>query len=163
MQTNYVIRKALTCDVPQIVELWKELMDFNKQYDEHWSRLETGHENFGDFINSHIADEAFCVLVAEADKDIVGYCLSEIQKCDPHILKIQEYGHISNIAVTKDYRRKEIGEDLLQKTVDWFSKKGIHRIEVCVGIGNKSARKFWTKMGFTVFVENRFLEKQQDL
>jgi ribosomal protein S18 acetylase RimI-like enzyme len=156
MQTNYVIRKASTCDVPQIVELWKELMDFNKQYDEHWSRLETGHENFGDFINSHIADEAFCVLVAEADKDIVGYCLSEIQKCDPQILKIQEYGHISNITVTRNFQRKGIGESLLRKTMDWFSKKGVHRIEVCVGIGNKSARKFWTKMGFTVFVETMF-------
>jgi ribosomal protein S18 acetylase RimI-like enzyme len=156
MQTNYVIRKASTCDVPQIVELWKELMDFNKQYDEHWSRLETGHKNFGDFINSHIADEAFCVLVAEADKDIVGYCLSEIQKCDPQILKIQEYGHISNITVTRNFQRKGIGESLLRKTMDWFSKKGVHRIEVCVGIGNKSARKFWTKMGFTVFVETMF-------
>ncbi|MHC4706187.1 MAG: GNAT family N-acetyltransferase [Planctomycetota bacterium] len=158
MQGDYVIRKASTYDIPQIAELWRELMDFNRQFDEHWSRLETGHEGFGDFISGHISDEAFCILVAEADKDIVGYCLSDIQKCDPPILKIQEYGHISNIAVTRHFQRKGIGEDLLRKTVDWFSKRGIHRIEVCAGISNKSARKFWTKMGFTTFVETMFLK-----
>ena len=158
MTREVIIRKARKKDIPLIAELWKELMDFNKQYDGHWSRSENGHQSCADFINDHIADDASCILVAEADKHIVGYCLSDICKCDPQLLKVKEYGQISNLAVTKNYRRKGIGERLLRKTVNWFSKKGIHRIEVYVGISNKSARKFWTKVGFTPFVENMFLE-----
>ena len=158
MTREVTIRKAVKEDVSSIVELWKELMDFNKQYDENWSRSQNGHQSCADFINDHIADDGYCILVAEADQHIVGYSLSHICKCNPQLLKVKEYGQISNLAVTKNYRRKGIGERLSRKTVNWFSKRGIHRIEVYVGISNKSARKFWTKMGFTVFVENMFLE-----
>lgn len=158
MTKNITIRKATIEDVSAIIELWKELMDFNKQYDEHWTRSKTGHKNIGNFIRSHIEDDAYCILVAVASGHIIGYSLSDIRKCDPPVLKIREYGHISNIAITKNYRRKRIGEKLLRKTVDWFSKKGIHRIEVCVSSSNNLATGFWAKMGFRPYLKTVFLE-----
>ncbi len=158
MTKEVVVRKATAKDISSIVELWKELMDFNKQHDEHWSRFESGHENFAYFLNSHVADDTFCILVAEMDKDIIGYCLSEIRKCEPQFFETQEYGHISNLAVTENYRSKGIGTKLFRETVIWFSQQGIHRIETCVSTSNDLSKEYWARMGFTPYLETVFLE-----
>jgi len=83
MTREVIIRKAVVEDVSSIAELWKELMDFNKQYDEHISRSEIGYENVAEFITENISNNAFCILVAEANKNIVGYCVSDIRQCEP--------------------------------------------------------------------------------
>ena len=123
MQSNYVIRKASIYDVPQIVALWKELMDFHKERDRFFSRSVTGHEGFADFITGHISSETSNVFVAEAGKDIVGYCLALVEKYPP-VLEIQEYGLVQDLAVTKTYRRRGVGERLCKEAQSWFSAKG---------------------------------------
>jgi ribosomal protein S18 acetylase RimI-like enzyme len=158
MTKDITIRKATIEDVSAILKLWRELMDFNKQYDKHWTRSKTGHKNIGNFIRGHIKDNAYCILVAAAGGYIIGYCLSDIRKCDPPVLKIREYGNISSLVVTKDYRRRGVGENLLRETVSWFSKKGIHRIEVYVSTFNNLAREFYAKMRFKPYLEAVFLE-----
>ena len=81
MTGEVIIRKAMTKDVPSIVELWKELMDLNKQYDERFTRSKAGHDEFISFINDHAEDKDCHILVAEADEDIVGYCAALIRPC----------------------------------------------------------------------------------
>ena len=157
MTGNVVIRRAAERDVSSIVELWKELMDFHKRYDRYFSRSRTGHEGFEDFIRGHIRSDTSCVFVAEAGEDIVGYCLVAIEKYPP-VLEIQEYGRVHNLAVTKDRRGKGIGKRLFRKAVNWFRRKGIHRIEVCVATSNELAREFWARMGFTPYLETGFMK-----
>ena len=157
MQTDYVVRKASTYDVPQIVALWKELMDFHKEHDRFFSRSVTGHEGFADFITGHISSETSNVFVAEAGKDIVGYCLALVEKYPP-VLEIQEYGLVQDLAVTKTYQRRGVGERLCKEALSWFSAKGIGRIEARVAKCNELATEFWAKMGFTPYLETVFLE-----
>ena len=158
MAKNITIRKATIEDVSAIIELWKELMDFSKEYDEHWSRFEHGHENFAELLRSHIADDAFCILVAELGEDIIGYCFAEICQCNPRLFEIKEYGHISNVVVTEEHRREGVGEKLLQETRKWLSAKGVHRIEACVSVFNEQAKEFWAKMGYIPYLETVFLK-----
>jgi len=157
MQSNYVIRKASTYDVPQIVALWKELMDFHKERDRLFSRSVTGHEGFADFITGHILGETSNVFVAEAGKDVVGYCLALVEKYPP-VLEIQEYGLVQDLAVTKTYRGRGVGERLCKEAQSWFSAKGIGRIEARVAKSNKLSTEFWAKMGFTPYLETVFME-----
>ena len=156
MTREIIIRKATAKDVSSIVELWKELMDINKQYDERFTRSEAGHDEFISFINDRDEDKDCHVLVAEADENIVGYCVALIRPCIfPHI---QKYGHICNLCVSSKYQNKGIGKKLSKETVDWFQQNGISHIEVCVAIENNSAEKFYTKMGFTPYVKTLCLE-----
>jgi len=156
MKENITIRKATVEDASSIVELWKELMDLNKQYDERFTRSETGHDEFISFINDHAEDKDCHILVAEADENIVGYCVALIRPCMG--LQIQRYGHICNLCVSSKYQNKGIGKKLLEETVDWFQQNGISRVEVCLAIANNSAEKFYTKMGFTSYVKTLCLE-----
>ena len=66
MSRRVIIRKAVLEDVPSIVGLWKELMDFHRERDLLFSRSATGDEGFVDFITGHILSETSCVFVAAA-------------------------------------------------------------------------------------------------
>ncbi len=157
MTREITIRKATVEDVPAIVELWKELMDFHKECDRLFSRSENGHKAFTDFITGHISSDTSCVFVAEVGMDIVGYCLAVVEKSPP-VLEIKEYGFIQSIAVTGEYRRGGIGERLIKEALSFFKEKGLHRIEARHSARNKLATGFWAKMGFKPYLKTVFLE-----
>jgi ribosomal protein S18 acetylase RimI-like enzyme len=157
MNDQVNIREAAVEDVPAIIELWKELMDFHKERDRLFSRSATGHESFADCITGHISSETSNLFVAEAGKDVVGYCLAIVERYPP-VLEIQEYGLVRDLGVTEKYRHSGIGKRLLEEAQSWFSKKGVHRIEARVAKSNGLATDFWAKMGFTPYLETVFLE-----
>ena len=157
MARRVIIRKAVVGDVPSILGLWKELMDFHRERDRLFSRSATGHEGFADFITGHISSETSCVFVAAAGKNVVGYCVAFVEKYPP-VLKIKEYGLVQDLAVTKKYQRSGIGKRLLKEARSWFYEKGVHRVEARVAKTNKISTDFWAKMGFTPYLETVFLE-----
>jgi GNAT superfamily N-acetyltransferase len=157
MARRTTIRKAVDKDVPAIVELWKEMIDFHKERDRFFSRSATGHKAFAEFLTGNISSETACVFVAEVGKDIVGYCLAVVEKYPP-LLEIQEYGLIRNMAITRRYRRKGIGRRLLEEIQSWCSGKGVQRIETRFSTSNELSAAFWAKMGFTPYLETVFLE-----
>ena len=157
MTREITIRKAIAEDVSSIVELWKELMDFHKERDRIFSRSATGHEAFADFVTERISSENSCVFVAEAGKNLVGYCHAFIEKYPP-VLEMTEYGLVQDLGVTKEYQRRGIGKRLLKEAQSWFSEKGVHRIEARVAKSNKLSTNFWATMGFTPYLETVFLE-----
>jgi len=157
MTRQVSIRKAVAEDVSAIVELWKELIDFHKERDRFFSRSVTGHEGFADFVTGRISSEISNVFVAEVGKDLVGYCLAFIEKYPP-VLEMLEYGLVQDLGVTKKYQRRGIGKRLLKEAQNWFSEKGVHRIEARVAKSNKLSTEFWAKMGFSPYLETVFLE-----
>jgi ribosomal protein S18 acetylase RimI-like enzyme len=146
------VRKAIQDDSKAISELWKELMDFHKEQDRHFTRSADGHERFAEFVSGRMVSKTSCVLVAEHQNEIVGYCLATISKYPP-VYKHQEYGSIFDLAVTKMYRRKGIGQALIEEASKWFSERGIHRIEARVATSNEISTSFWKKMGFAPYIE----------
>jgi GNAT superfamily N-acetyltransferase len=157
MAREVIIRKATYEDVSSIVELWKELMDFHKERDRIFSRSDTGHESFADYLTGHISKENSYLFVAEAGEDIVGYCLVFIEKYPP-VIELQEYCLVQDIAVAEKYRRKGIGKRFLKEAKIWYSEKGIHRVEARVSTYNKAAREFWAEMGFKPYLETVFMD-----
>ena len=155
---EYHIRSAAQSDVKSIVELWKEMFDLHKERDSHFTRSSDGHENYEKLINEGLASDDYHILVAETDKKIIGYCLANVAKYPPSF-ELKEYGAIFDLSVTRNYRRKSLGEKLLKEAYNWFSKKGIKRIEARVATSNDISQKFWRKMGFAPYMEILFLEK----
>lgn len=146
------IRKSTEDDIAAIVDLWKEFMDFHAARDRHFARSEDGHERFAEFISGRLESKISCVLVAEQNQDIVGYCLAMVAKYPPVFL-CQEYGSISDLAVTAKCRREGVGEALVQGILAWFAERNIQRIEVRVAVSNEVSTSFWRKMGFEPYLE----------
>ena len=50
------IRRAVVDDIPSVVELWKEMMDFHRERDSFFSRAEAGHDEFAGFVRENMDD-----------------------------------------------------------------------------------------------------------
>jgi ribosomal protein S18 acetylase RimI-like enzyme len=149
---DFRIRKATQDDTGAIVELWNELMDFHKKQDRRFTRSADGHKRFAEFVSGRIAHETSCVLIAEQQDEIVGYCLAAISKYPP-VYEHQEYGMIFDLAVTENFRRQGIGQTLVETALQWFSEQKISRVEVRVATANEISTAFWKEMGFVPYLE----------
>jgi ribosomal-protein-alanine N-acetyltransferase len=79
-------------------------------------------------------------LVAQENNRVVGYIIFWI--------KYEDEGHIISIAVDKNHQRQDVGSKLVETSLEAFKKFDVKIIKLEVRIGNKGARKFYSKMGF---------------
>jgi GNAT superfamily N-acetyltransferase len=157
MPTAAVIRVATRRDVPAIVALWKELMDFHRERDPFFTRSRNGSEIFARFVEENVRNDAACVLVAVVDGRVVGYCQGMLDR-HPPALAMSDFGQILDFGVTAEYRRAGIGARMFQQLCEWFRREGIRRIEVRHSTYNEIGASFWPKMGFKPYLQTLFLE-----
>jgi GNAT superfamily N-acetyltransferase len=108
-----------------------------------------------EFIAGHITADTSCVLVAQQDGRLVGYCLAVLAQYPP-VFQTRDYGTVFDLAVTRQCRRAGVGEKLYRAAEAWFADRGIHRIEIRVAVSNEVSTAFWKKMGFSPYVTTVF-------
>lgn len=119
-----VFRKARKEDIEQIALLEAETFPDAWSIDGLQETMEQNH--------------AF-ITVAEADAEIVAYCI---------VYHVMDEGEIARIAVSKDSRRRGIGWGLLDYTCDCCRKKELQRFLLDVRESNAGARAFYQQYGF---------------
>ncbi len=152
MKYGIDIREADERDISAMVELWKEFIDFHAESEPFFTRTDTGPETIRQLLIERIFCKKSCVLVAEQNDKIVAYLQVEISSY-PEVYRTHKYGCVSSLAVTGQFRRSGIGEQLFNEARRWFVNQGVHRIEVPVAVSNEMARAFWKKVGFRPYVE----------
>lgn len=157
MAAEIEVRPATAQDIVAIVGLWKEFMAFHRKEDSIFTLAPDGEEWFAQFVEGNIDSEAACVYVAVVNGRLVGYCQAKADRYPPVIAE-PDYGQILDVAVTADYRRAGVGEKMFRALYDWFSLKGVHRIEVRHWKSNEVAANFWRKMGFQPCLETLFMQ-----
>lgn len=156
-QTTAVIRSATLRDIPEIVRLWEELMDFHREIDPFFTRARNGADLFRRFAEQNVGNDAACVLVAMAEDGIVGYCQGMLDHHPPALAE-PDYGQVLDFMVTASHRHTGIGSQMFEALQAWFRKEGIRRIEVRHSTFNKPAAQFWPRMGFKPYLQTLFLE-----
>ena len=142
------IRQASTADLDEIVELWKEFMDFHRQRDPFFTRAVDGHRRFRSFVAENLESPDWAVLVSiEADRP-VGYIMATVLEYPP-VFEVKRHGFVQDIAVTEVARRHGVGSALFERAETWFRKRGITRIELNVAAANDTSQAFWRRLGFT--------------
>ncbi len=147
------IRKATDADIPEIIILWKEFMDFHSALDSHLARSDEGHIEFAKWIGKLIEQEDNQVLVALMDSKVIAYSLSRILEMPP-VMKTRKIGYINDLAVNSEFRRTGVGEKMLKEILAWFKANDIRRIELRALAANDAAVSFWKKRGFEVYMLN---------
>lgn len=118
------IRDMWWSDIPQVLKI--EMMSFSTP----WNEMA--------FLNE-IYNSSSIVKVAVYENKIVGYiCASSV---------IDE-GHILNIAVSPDMRRRGIATVMLEKVIEELKKRGCKSIYLEVRASNTIAMKFYENFGF---------------
>lgn len=78
-------------------------------------------------------------VVAKIDGKIIGY---------GGLWLIIDEGHITNIAVLKEFRKKDVGSHILEALIEICKKRNISSMTLEVRVSNRSARKLYEKYGF---------------
>ena len=99
--------------------------------DHHWSK-----ESFFNELSNELA-RYYCAF--DASGNLMGYAGT---------WQILEEAHITNIAVSPDYRRKKVGEALLTTIINDCRNNGIKYITLEVRVSNTSAINLYEKYGF---------------
>ncbi|HJJ90002.1 MAG TPA: ribosomal protein S18-alanine N-acetyltransferase [Methanocorpusculum sp.] len=123
-----IIRKATLKDIPDIYRI--ELMCFSDPWD-----YKGMIEMMGVFLTSF--------YVAEAERRIIGFSAGAIEETDK-----EKYGHVCNLAVVPELRRLGIGRLLLRTLERDFFLGGCSACSLEVRISNKTAHKFYEKIGY---------------
>lgn len=127
-----------------IKELWEALNDHHKEKSLH----------FKEFYNKFSFDTRKADLIKQAqnrhmqvavafDDEVqicAGYCISSVDN--------DHTGEIDSIFVLPSYRGFGIGEQLMQKGLQWMDEMGAEKIVVNVAAGNEQAFGFYEKYGF---------------
>jgi len=141
------IRRACLEDVPGLVSLWVEFMDYHSALDSDFVRTLDSVEKWTSYISTQIAENAVRIFVAESEAVIVGYIVAMVESYPP-IITIKNYGFIQEIAVTEKYRRRGIAHLLFETAEEWLRSVGLQRIELKIDVANELSRSFWKKEGF---------------
>ncbi len=119
-----MIKKATEADVEDIAEIEAG------SFPDPWDR-----ELFVEAISSNNKDVFICL----SDEDITGFVVFE---------KVLDEGHITDLAVKKEFRRRGIASKLISYLIELAGKEGIEQIFLEVRNTNEAARKLYSGFGF---------------
>ncbi len=122
---DLIIRKAEEKDVLAIEQIEKQCFAVPWSYE----------SLYKDIVENKLA----FYIVAEIAGQICGYV---------GIWKIFEEGHITNVAVAPEFRRKHIGRAMLETLISVTAEAGIEKYTLEVRAGNEPAIRLYEGLGF---------------
>ena len=126
-----MLYKATISDIPEMMEI--ERASYSKPWDE---------QLFVQAVNS-AGKHSF---VSKIDSKIAGYIVFEV---------VADEGHITNIAVTKQNRRRGIATELIVKVLELVRDHHINSVYLEVRQSNEAAKKLYEKFGFKEIGERK--------
>jgi len=152
------IVKAKKENIPQIVENWKEYIDYNSDIYPYFKRGANAHVEFEKSLRAFMVSKKALVLVALDGDMLVGHSIAEISRFPPGYCSNPDYGHILEIGVRAKHRGKGIGTMLFNSMLAWFRSKGMKRVELRTEFKNDLAQSFWRGKGFRGYGEIKYKE-----
>lgn len=148
---GFILREAQRQDIPAIVALWEEMMDFHHAYDSRFRFAPNATRELQRQLHAAIRSRSAHVLVAVSAGNVIGYILGELHVRKP-IYPMGKYGFISDISVTQGWRRRGVGRALVESLLLWFRRHEVTAIELFISEANPISAQFWQGMGFRPFL-----------
>jgi ribosomal protein S18 acetylase RimI-like enzyme len=149
MDRSLNVRSAVVAEFERLSALWKDVEHLHHQSLPHifckpgegWP-TRSAVENF-------IAGPDSTILVAEANNEIAGFIILQVQRVEqtPR-MRGRRFVIIENMAVDPLLRRRGIGRALLRAAEDWAAQRGIAVLQLFVWEFNDAAARFYESEGF---------------
>jgi ribosomal protein S18 acetylase RimI-like enzyme len=142
-----IIRKLTSDDdLSELILLSKQ---FFLEYEDHNETFKI--ESLGDnpikrfFVNS-LGNKNSNILIAVENNKIIAYISFNI-KIRFGFFRVKRIGEISGLMVHKEYRRKGIAKQLLEKAIEWFKSNSLNYYVLETSSKNEGAIEFYTSLG----------------
>jgi len=102
-----------------------------------------------EFINHLLQDGKSHVLVAEVERQIVGYVhFNSVEEKEHPVVVPRSYVVVSSLIVAEEHRRRGIGQAFMEKVHEWAEANEIDDVELQVYEFNAAARNFYEKLNY---------------
>jgi len=107
-------------------------------------KVESGYEHF---FESQLPDPEVVILVAERDREIVGYAYARLEPRDWNNL-LDACAELHDLFVSDTVRRQGVARLLVDAVRDRLRQKGAPRLVLHTASKNVTARRFFASIGF---------------
>ena len=145
------IRKAARADSNDIVELIVRLKKLNNEFDPLFGVVPDAKERAKKYVSASFGKGRTLLMVATAGKKVIGVARAEIE--ERLFYRPSREGHITEMYILPEYRRMQLGEELLQRVTKELRKMGAEIIVADLPVRNEIGVSFYTKRGFRRLTE----------
>lgn len=140
------IRRAKKEDLPAVADLTVRVKRLNNEFDPLFAVVPDAKSRADRYLESTLGFNDKLLLVAVEGPKIVGMLRAELRErlfYEPH-----REGFITEFYILPEYRRKALGNDMLQQASGELKKMGAQIIVGEVPSQNEIANRFYVKRGF---------------
>lgn len=144
------LRVAENCDFKRISEIYEQVDKLHRKAhpDRFQKPIQIGRSQ--EYFNGLIKDDKAQLYVAIEKEEVIGFAEAYISSsADFPVLRKRQWLLIDGIAVDVKFRRKGVGQLLLNELYEWSKKQNIEDVELNVYAFNEPAIKFYKKNGFS--------------
>lgn len=152
---NYTIREATREDMPEVLNLIKELAAYENASDEVEIKVE-------DLEKEGVEEGNFKCFVADVEGKLEGMALVYFRFSTWKGRTV----HLEDLIVRESMRGTGLGGALYRRVVNYGHENGVRRVEWVVSEGNKNAIEFYENSGadikknwYTVHMDERGIQK----
>jgi ribosomal protein S18 acetylase RimI-like enzyme len=145
------VRHATKDDVPEIADLAVRLKRLNNEFDPLFSVVDDAKERALKYIAGTLGSPKNLLLVATHGSKVIGFLRAEMRErvfYEPHV-----EGHITEMYVLPEFRRKLLGHDILGQGFKELVKMGAQIVVGDLPARNEIGYHFYTKRGFRKLTE----------
>lgn len=138
----------------EIINGSRELLDFVQPL---WEELNKHHESNSNYFTDNFRNLTFDVrknkfindktlkikidLIKDKEMNLyVGYCISTVNE--------ELLGEIDSLFIEKEYRKYGLGDELMNRALEWLDTNKVKRKIIGVAEGNENVLEFYKRYGF---------------
>jgi len=141
------IRKATIGDLEQLKEIKLKAKAYERKYSKSLKPMWQCRETYLSYLRSDLTNQDRAVFVATERDEPVGIITGRIHTTLP-IRVLRRQGHISNMFVVPELRKRGVATKLIRRLLNWFRERGIGDVRLATHFGNAAALKLFGKLGF---------------
>ncbi len=150
------IREAKEEDLEQAADLVVRMKRLNGEFDPLFKVVDDAKERATRYLGESMQTAGRLVLVATEGPKVLGVLRAELM--DRLFYEPSREGVITDFYVLPEWRRRALGDDMLQRASETLKKKGAEMIVADFPARNEIASKFYTKRGFRALVDTFAIE-----
>jgi ribosomal protein S18 acetylase RimI-like enzyme len=161
---DFTIRPGTETDVPEMLRLWREMMDFHARVEPRFRPLPlpAGEQAWEKYLRQDIwGNEDWCVFVAEADGRLIGQIMGVLRDSVP-VFVPQPFGYVTDVVVDPAARRSGVGLALFEALKAWFRERDVPCLQLQVAHNNSVSQAFWRAMGCTDYMDTLWYDLEAE-
>jgi N-acetylglutamate synthase-like GNAT family acetyltransferase len=136
----FTYRQALTEDIPDMVELLRQLFSIEKDFNFNPGKHRAG-------LLMLFQDKSSKIFVAEKENRVVGMCTIQVLTSSAEGAKV---GLLEDMVVDENCRHEGIGTHLLEAATNWAKESGLKRVQLLADKENIPALNFYRKYNWSL-------------